>query len=549
MGRSIAVSITLFIWRARLKKLFLILLSLGLTACVTVVVPPEPVVEEPPQVPWVAPPLFLNHPDRPSMPLAAGLDEVGVCYQIFVASFADSNQDGIGDLNGITAKLDHLANLNVQCLWLTPIHPSPSYHKYDVLDYYSIDPEFGTLEDFDRLIEEASIRGISVLMDLVVNHTSKQHPWFTQRPDFYRIISENHPDYNMRYWHRMGNGLMYYAYFWDQMPELNLDHPEVREETFNMARFWLERGVGGFRLDAVRHFFDVTEYPIRTNTLQANIRYLKEFNEVVKSVNPNAIVIAEVWSPAADVARYLPGVDSAFNFDVAEAIVRTVASGSDDSSTNLIGTWQRVQALYNAQETAFHDSIFLTNHDQDRVMSLLGDNEAKAELAASIVFTLPGMSWIYYGEELGMRGARSASATDAERRQPFPWQDRYQVAQVDGYRMEVANQSLQVGNQMHQHYQQLTRLKADPVIRLGTLNPVQKTQRHFLAYTLSYDNTVYLVVHNLSAQAQLLMVDVPVIVKTQIRDGLESENPLLIAPYSSVIFEVDTTDITLLFEE
>ena len=528
-----------------MKKVMFAMMLLFLSACT----PAVQVIEEPLDEPtFVAPELFLNHQDRASMPLALGMEDLGVCYQIFVASFADSNNDGIGDLNGITAKLDYLADLNVQCLWLTPIHPSPSYHKYDVLDFYDIDPQFGTLDDFDRLIEEAGNRDIVVLIDLVLNHTSKRHPWFTERPDFYRIISEDHPEYNMRHWHRMGNGLMYYAYFWDQMPELNLDHPEVREETFNIARFWLDRGVGGFRLDAVRHFFDTSEYPIRTNTLQQNILYLKEFNEVVKTTNPSAVVVAEVWSAAEAVARYTPGIDSAFNFDLADAIIATVSSSSDNSSTNVVGTWLKIQAFYQAQETAFHDSIFLTNHDQDRVMSLFGENEDKAEMAASILFTLPGTSWIYYGEEIGMRGFRTAAATDAERRQPFPWQDEYQVARVDGFDLEAANRNLQIGNSIHQHYQTLTALKADPVIRLGELQAIQKTQRHFLAYTLSYEDSIYLVVHNVTSRFHDLMLDVDANVVTELRGGLVMDEVWSLAPYSSVIFEVDTTDITLLFE-
>ena len=507
-----------------------------------------PVIVEPviPPVMHIQPELFLNHPDRATMPLALSFEEIGVCYQIFVISFADSNNDGLGDLNGITENLDYLSDLNVQCIWLTPIHPSPSYHKYDVLDFYDIDPDFGTLQDFDRLIEEASARGMVVLMDLVLNHTSKRHPWFTERPEFYRFISKDHPEYGTAYWHPH-KGLQYYAYFWDQMPELNLDNPKVREETFEIARFWLNRGVGGFRLDAVRHFFDTNEYPVRTNTLQQNIRYLKEFNEVVKSINPEAIVLAEVWSAAEAVARYLPGIDSAFNFDLGEAIVSTVASSSDNASTDVVGTFLKIKAFYDEQNTPYHDSLFLTNHDQDRVLSVLG-NEAKARLAATILFTLPGVSWIYYGEELGMRGARTASFTDAERRQPMPWQTAYQVRSVDGYPLEFDNQRLAPGNAMFQHYQTLTAIKQDPVIRLGDVGRVTKTQRHFLAYTLTHDETSYLVVHNLSNQVRPLMVNTNVAVVYDIRAGIDDVSNMQMQPYSTVIFNVSTTVIALPFE-
>ena len=529
-----------------MKKYLTLFLLVVLSACQTVEpVVEEPVVEEP--VKTIQPELFLNHPDRATMPLAQSFEDVGVCYQIFVISFADSNNDGLGDLNGITENLDYLSDLNVQCIWLTPIHPSSSYHKYDVLDFYDIDPDFGTLADFDRLIEAAAAKDIIVLMDLVLNHTSRNHPWFRERPEYYRFISKDHPEYGSQYWHSY-NGLQYYAYFWDQMPELNLDNPEVREATFEIARFWLDRGVGGFRLDAVRHFFDTNEYPIRTNTLQQNIRYLKEFNEVVKTINPEAIVVAEVWSAAEAVARYLPGIDSAFNFDLAQAILTTVASSSDNASTDVVGTFLKIKAFYDEQNTPYHDSLFLTNHDQDRVMSLLDNNEAKAKLAASILFTLPGTSWIYYGEELGMRGARTASATDAQRRQPMPWQTASQVNRVDGYSLEFANQQLAPGNEMFQHYQTITALKADPVIRLGEVGRVTKTQRHFLAYTLTYEETSYLVVHNLSNAERELLVDVEVSLLHDLNANIDVHSTMVMQPYSSVIFEVATTVIRLPFE-
>jgi alpha-amylase len=321
----------------------------------------------------------------------------------------------------------------------------------------------------------------------------------------------------------------------------------VREATFDIARFWLDRGAGGFRLDAVRHFFDTNEYPIRTNTLQQNIRYLKEFNEVVKTINPEAIVLAEVWSAAEAVARYLPGMDSAFNFDLGEAILRTVASSSDNASTDVVGTFLKIKAFYDEQNTPYHDSLFLTNHDQDRVMSILG-GEAKARLAANILFTLPGVSWIYYGEELGMRGARTESFTDAERRQPMPWQSAYEVRLVDGFPLEFDNQRLAPGNEMFQHYQTLTALKQDPVIRLGEVGRVTKTQRHFLAYTLTHDDTRYLVVHNLSNQVRPLMVDTDVVVVYDIQAGIDPVSTMQMQPYSTVVFRVPTTVISLPFE-
>ncbi len=329
---------------------------------------------------------------------------------------------------------------------------------------------------------------------------------------------------------------------------IKFDDPVVREATFDIARFWLDRGVGGFRLDAVRHFFDSTGIPDSHQYLTTKHSLFERVQQVVKTINPAAVVVAEVWSPAEAVARYLPGIDSAFNFDLATAILTTVASSSDNSSTDVVGNFLNIQAFYDEQNTPYYDSLFLTNHDQDRVMSLLDNNPSKAKLAANIMFTLPGVSWIYYGEELGMRGARTASFTDAERRQPMPWQTSFQVALVDGYPLEFANQQLAPGNDMFLHYQTITALKSDPVIRLGEVGQVTKTQRHFLAYTLTYDQTSYLVVHNLSSSERALYVDADVSVLHDINAGIDEGSDMTMQPYSTVIFEVQTREITLPFE-
>jgi glycosidase len=527
-----------------MKKALILVSLLFLSACQPALPTQEVVEPTPPEPSWLAPEVFLNHPDTPVQALAQGIEDIGVCYQIFVISFADSNNDGAGDLNGITESLDYFTDLNVQCLWLTPIHPSPSYHKYDVLDYYSIDPMFGTLADFDRLIAEAKARGIVILMDLVVNHSSRFHPWFEERPEFYRIIERGHPDFNTAspYWRRHGD-LLYYSYFDVNMAELNLDYPDVREETFKIAEFWLNRGVGGFRLDAVPHFFDPDEYPLRTNTLSQNITYLKAFNAHVKAINPEAIVLAEVWQSAISVSRYLVGVDGAFNFDLSKAILDSIIFGQDTLGIN----YENIQNFYTVGNAPYVDLVFLTNHDQDRIMSVLRGDQDRAKLAASILFTLPGISFIYYGEELGMFGARTAAQTDAERRQGMPWQTDKQVLFVDGYVTEPNNQLLAPGNAMHDYYRLVSSLKQDPIIRLGQWAPIEKQSRDVIAYTLTYEGKTYAIIHNLTPLPFLFTLSTAATEVLSLQEDLiENDNGWRLGPYASVIFQVDTNEVQLI---
>jgi glycosidase len=221
-----------------------------------------------------------------------------VFYEIFVRSFRDSNGDGIGDFNGITEKLDYLQELGIKGLWLMPIHPSPSYHGYDVTDYYAVNPQYGTMDDFKRLLDEADKRDIKIIIDLVLNHTSARHPWFesaltpgSEFHDWYKW-SETDPGtlgpWNAQAWYRASNGLYYYAIFWDQMPDLNYDNPAVQEEAKKITAFWLDEvGVDGFRLDAVRY---LAEDQALADS-DANHAFLEEWREYYRSIDPEAFTV------------------------------------------------------------------------------------------------------------------------------------------------------------------------------------------------------------------------------------------------------------------
>ncbi len=264
-----------------------------------------------------------------------------VYYEIFVRSFADSNADGKGDFNGITAKLDYLndgnpqttTDLGVTGLWLMPIHPSPSYHGYDVTDYYAVNPDYGTLDDFKRLLNEAHKRGIRVSIDFVINHTSIEHPWFvaskdptSNKRDWY-VWADSPGDYlgpwGQKVWHPALGGGYYYGIFWDGMPDLNHNNPQVVEEVKKIAKFWLELGVDGFRVDGARHLIEDGE--AQADTAQTHAWY-KQFRPFYKAINPQAMVVAEVWTSSFSVVKYTKGdeTDLAFNFDLASAWVSAV---------------------------------------------------------------------------------------------------------------------------------------------------------------------------------------------------------------------------------
>ncbi|MBE2180913.1 MAG: alpha-glucosidase C-terminal domain-containing protein [Chthoniobacterales bacterium] len=445
-----------------------------------------------------------------------------VTYEIFVRAFADSNKDGTGDLRGVTEKLDYLKDLGVQAIWLMPIHPSPSYHKYDVTDYREIHPEYGTMKDFETLIAEAHRRGIRIIIDLVINHTSRQHPWFEAAVtdpsgpyrDYYvwrhadeidsMTASSAGPDTdNLRRWHEAGKDTdsFYYAYFTGGMPDLNFDNPEVRREIYDIGRFWLEKGVDGFRLDAAMHI-----YPDERE--DDSVAFWKEFRREMEKTNPDVLLVGEVWTEGDRAKKYLPGLKSVFNFELAGSILDALRSGRGDG---LAARHADLQRKYHGVTGDFVDATFLSNHDQNRVMSVL-DDEDRARVAAAILLTLPGSPYLYYGEEIGMLGTKPDHFIREPmlwQKQPDPW--RAQTGRVrfnKSSAVRPVQQQLENPSSLLNHYRSLIHLRnKTAALNRGDLQPVGDLHPSLVAFIRRQDNERVLVAHNVSGKR--VVIDLP----------------------------------------
>ena len=461
-------------------------------------------------------------PVQPVSGLPAGTDGYPwwndtVFYEIFVRSFYDSNGDGIGDFNGLTAKLDYLndgdpkttTDLGVTGLWLMPIHPSPSYHGYDVTDYYNVNPQYGTRDDFQRLLAEAHKRGIRIIIDLVLNHTSSQHPWFVQARDRqspYRgwyIWSDIDPGFTgpwgQKVWYPSSSGY-YYAVFWEGMPDLNYRNPAVTAQMQDVARFWLQDvGVDGFRLDGARHLIEEGAVQADSDLTQA---WFKTFRKFYKNFNPQAMTVGEVWTTTDVVAKYVQGdqFDLAFNFDLANAFVSSAQKGAaSDAQLHL------ALATHLFQPGQF--ATFLTNHDQNRVMSVLGDDVGQAKAAATLLLTAPGVPFLYYGEEIGQLGRKP----DEDIRRPLQWTGEasagfstgtpWRAPFVDYEKKNVAAQTNDASSLLA-HYRTLIRLRNEhAALRVGDYHEVAANNKAVFASLRAAKSEVVLVVANLSKDA------------------------------------------------
>lgn len=356
----------------------------------------------------------------------------GVYYEIFVRSFADSDGDGVGDFNGVTAKLDYLKDLGIDGIWLMPVNESDSYHGYDVTDYYTVNSDYGTEEDFKNMLTQAHERGIKVIMDFVVNHTSNQHPWFVSSKDkdskyrdYYTWVSKDDPDYDSsdrsawgsQVWNKAGDSY-YYGMFSSGMPDLNYDNKEVRSEIKAAAKKWLEFGIDGFRLDAAMHIYGDNENKHIDSQLDKNLEWWNDFAVACEEVNPDVYLVGEAWQGSEALAEYAQPFDTKFDFAFEETLMQAVKSESTLYSTSqtLAQFLQEVQQQHYAADSKYIDGVFGTNHDQNRIMSQTFSEE-QARLVANIYLTLDGNPYIYYGEEIGMQGEKP----DERIREPFKW--------------------------------------------------------------------------------------------------------------------------------
>ncbi|WP_084164104.1 alpha-amylase family glycosyl hydrolase [Rheinheimera texasensis] len=373
-----------------------------------------------------------------------------VFYQIWPRSFADSNGDGTGDFNGIAQKLPYLADLGVNALWLTPMFEAPSYHGYDFTEFYQVETDYGSQQEFKALIDAAKAKNIRIILDLVINHISDQHDWFKRSAageapyKDYFIWRKDLPtdgwgpawdasktDPKVVWHYHEGRKEYYYAAFGASQPDLNLTHPDVIAEMKKMAKYWLDLGVAGFRLDAVRYAIETG--PDGQADTAETIEYWKDFTQYVKSVQPDAMLVGEAWADLPVAAKYAgdgkaldAGFDFEFGYKVLELLQGNGGVKAEFGTMNTAGataTEQPLQANFNARKAAGvpmgYFSPFLTNHDQPRIGWQLQGDQAKAKLAAAMLLTSPGSTYLYYGEEIGL--SQASDAEHIQRRAPMLW--------------------------------------------------------------------------------------------------------------------------------
>ncbi len=431
-----------------------------------------------------------------------------VFYEAFVRSFADGDGDGIGDLRGLIGRLDYLndgdpattTDLGVTGLWLMPVMESPSYHGYDVVDYRKIEHDYGTSADFRALVEAAHRRGIAVIVDFPVNHTSRDHPWFQDS----RKAGSAHADWYVWSstppggpgWYPDGDR-WYYAAFGAGLPDLDLREPAVTAELVSIAKYWLgDLGVDGFRLDAAKHLIE--DGPVVEDTPETHA-WLEDFHRTIHATAPDALLLGEVYDLSSVSASYVPtDLDLTFEFGLAGAYLDALRRGE---AGPLAGALDEISRL----ETSDEFGSFLTNHDMDRVASQLDGDPARLRLAAGLLLTGPGVPFIYYGEEIGMTGQKP----DEDIRTPMQWDATAPAggfssgkpweALTDDWRtVNVAGETGDPGSLLSR-YRDLIRLRGGhPALARGAIVPAASGSDAVVATLRSTPGERLLVVANLS---------------------------------------------------
>ncbi|MEO0340674.1 MAG: alpha-amylase family glycosyl hydrolase, partial [Bacteroidota bacterium] len=441
-----------------------------------------------------------------------------VFYEIFVRSFKDSDGDGVGDFQGIIEQLDYLNDgdpnttddLGITGIWLMPIHEAGSYHGYDVIDYKSVSSDYGTMEDFKAFLDAAHARGIKVIIDFVINHNSSQSEWFQNArtgPDAeyrnYYIWEDTNPGYNgpwgQEVWHRSNNDF-YYGLFWDGMPDLNFNEPRVKEEIFSAADFWLEEiGLDGFRLDAVKFLLEEGQ---QLEDTPGTLNFWKDFTSHIQSINPEAFSVGEAWTNTEKVRDYVidDRIDYCFEFDLAGAMLNAV------NNQNAIQLFDQMQKMYSIYPHLQYGT-FLTNHDQNRVMNVLGNQIDRAKIAANLLLTLPGVPYLYYGEEVGMLGAKP----DEFIRTPMQWNDERSAGFSTGfpwinpgvnYTTNNVASLTDNENSLLSNYRNMIHLRnREKALQIGTYEGLRSNDNRIFAFLRRHEQDLFLVIHNLGSSS------------------------------------------------
>lgn len=447
----------------------------------------------------------------------ADIGQNGVFYEIFVGSFSDSDGDGIGDLRGIINRLDYLndgdpdsgLSLGVDGLWLTPIFPSSSYHKYDVEDYYSVDPAFGTVEDLKELVTLCHERGMKVILDLPINHASSRGNWYrffynarlmhnskNAYFDFFSTIPAGSPNPPGRKFIPVRNlDVLVEANFSDDMPELNFDNEAVRQAVLDVARFWLEAGVDGFRFDAAKYIY--------YGDHEQSVAFWDWYVGELKKIRSDLYVVAEVWDGEGVTDRYTP-VMNTFNFAVSQQsglIAETAKHGDVNRFTAYI---QRTVDRLKGLNPDAMNILFIANHDTDRCAGYLTVASGSMQMAANLYLLSPGSPFIYYGEEIGLRGSRGGANTDANRRLAMLWGDGDTVADPVGTTYLAKNQTpysvrdlLGRSESIYTYYKRLLMIRrAYPEIAAGDYRALALQNTKVGGFVSTLDGSSVAVLHN-----------------------------------------------------
>ena len=437
-----------------------------------------------------------------------------------MGSFSDSNGDGIGDLRGIINRMDYLndgddnsgRSLGVEGIWLTPIFESGTYHKYDVNDYYSIDDDFGTMDDLKELISLCHARNVKLILDLPINHTGRLNQWFSSFTKAHRSGATDDPYYNFYSFYHAGEAApagrhfsqlsgtddYYECNFDGAMPELDFDTPAVRQSVLDIAKYYLDLGIDGFRFDAAKYIY----FGDHSSSEAFWEWYIKE----LKKINPDVYTIAEVWDGDGVTDLYYPAVNC-FDFTMSQAeglIASTAKRGDVNLYTKYVDSYLDSIASKNRDDAMIVP--FIANHDNDRAAGYLPSLNYFAQMAANLLILGPGSPFIYYGEELGMRGSRGGAATDANRRLAMVWGDGDTIADPTGTTYDKNNradapaseQKLQ-SYSLYNYYKKVIMIrKANPEIARGDYTALTLKDTKVGGFISEYRGSQVCVLHNTS---------------------------------------------------